>query len=183
METINTLLDKAINEDLTINYEDLNGKANGMCVYDGCNYYILIDHTVKNDVELHKAVIAEELGHYYTMIDDPTPKANNTYHKKCRVDKEEDKAARWATAALMPTDEILDYLAANLRATFEELDEHFEVTNEFMQKKLHFMSLKQEYYEVCENHYLCLLNLPSIYIFKPLDAELASKLKAKYGRK
>lgn len=183
METINTLLDKAINEDVTINYEDLNGKANGMCVYDGSDYYILIDHAIKEDHELHKSVLAEELGHYYTMIDDPTPKANNTYHKKCRVDKEEDKATRWATSTVISDDELLDYLATNLIATTNDLVEHFEVTPKFMYKKLVFMSLKQVYYEVCENHYLCLLNLPSIYIFKPLDAELALKTKALYGRK
>jgi len=183
METINTLLNKAMNEDVTINYEDLNGKANGMCVYDGSDYYILIDHAVKYDAKLHKSVLAEELGHYYTMIDDPTPKANNTYHKKCRVDKEEDKAARWATSTVISDDELLDYLATNLRATINDLVEHFEVTYEFMHKKLVFMSLKQEYYEVCENHYLCLQNSPSIYITKFFDAELASKAKAKYGRK
>jgi len=42
-------------------------------------FIILIDHAVMNDVELHKAVLARELGHYYTMIDDPTLNTNNTY--------------------------------------------------------------------------------------------------------
>jgi len=183
METINKLLNTAHSENITINYENLNGIANGMCVYDGSEYYILLDHSIKDDTELHKSVLAEELGHYFTMIDDPTPRVSDTYERKCRIDKEENKAARWATAAVMPTDEILDYLATNLRATYEELIEHFQVTDEFMKKKLHFMSLKQEYYEVCENHYLCLQNSPSIYITKFFDADLASKAKALYGRK
>lgn len=84
---------------------------------------------------------------------------------------------------LVPTEDLLDYLSKCFICYFFDLVEHFEVTEEFMNKKLYHMSLKQPYYELCENHYLCLQNLPSIYITGFFDAELASKAKALYGRK
>jgi len=183
METINTLTNKLKEEEISHDYVDLNNKANGMCVKDGDEYYILLDAKLIDDQELHKTVLAEELGHYYTMIDDPTPKVNDTYQRRCRIDKEEEKALRWATNHVIPDDELLDYLADHKYAILQDLIDHFQVPEEFLMKKLQHMASKQEYYEVCEKYYLCLSNLPSIYITRFLDANIESKAKALYGRK
>ncbi|MCH4891217.1 ImmA/IrrE family metallo-endopeptidase [Acidaminobacter sp. JC074] len=183
METINTLTIKLEEEAILYDYVDLNDKANGMCVKDGEEYYILLDSHIANDDPLHKTVLAEELGHYYTMIDDPTPKPGDSYHRKCRIDKEEEKALRWATSHVIPTNELLDFLAKNKRSTAQDLIDHFEVPKEFLMKKLQHMASKQEYYEVCTNYYLCLSNLPSIYITRFFDTNIESKAKALYGRK
>lgn len=183
MKTINTLFDKVNEEKITYHYANLNGKANGMCVNEGNDYYIIMDPVIKKDDILHKLVLAEEIGHYYTMVDDPTPRLNDCHERHCRIEKEENKAIKWAADFLVPTEDLLDYFSSNLSASFFDLVEYFEVTEDFMNKKLYHMSLKQPYYEVCENRYLCLQNLPSIYITGFFDADLASKAKALYGRK
>jgi len=183
MNTLNTLTDILEDEAILYDYVDLKEVANGMCINEGNEYYILLDKKIKEDDALHKAVLAEELGHYYTMIDDPTPRADDSYHKQCRVEKEEEKAARWATSHLISNDELLDFLADNKQSNLYDLIDHFDVTQDILMKKLHHMAAKQDYYEVCDNYYLCLTNLPSIYITRFFDKNIESKAKALYGRK
>lgn len=182
METIKSLHKRIKENKIILDYSSLNGKANGLCAYADGEYFIIIDPIIIEDEPLHKVVIAEELGHYYTMIDDPTPRIGDSYHRRCRIDKEEEKALRWASKVVIPDHELLDYIADHIDAKLEDLIEYFVVTEEFMLKKLYYMSIKQPYYEVCDNHYLCLTELPSIYITRFFDTELVNKLKSLYGR-
>ena len=181
METITTLLNTAIDEALTYTYEDLQGTSNGMCVHDGSEYFLLLDHDIKDNPILHKTVLAEELGHYFTMIDDPTPRKGDNYSRKCRIDKEEEKAARWSTNCLITDDELLDYIEEERSVRLDEIVEHFQITEKYLMMKLYHMSLKKDYYHIVDNRFLCLVNWPSAYITVFLDEKLASIAKAKYG--
>lgn len=183
METIKSLQNKIKENAITLDYSSLNGRANGICVCADEEYFIIIDPVIIDNEPLHKIVLAEELGHYYTMVDDPTPRIGDSYHRRCRIDKEEEKALRWATSSVIPDDELLDYIASHTDAKLDDLMDYFTVTEGFMLKKLYYMSIKQPYYEVKDNHYLCLTELPSIYITHFFDTQLALKLKSLYGRK
>lgn len=183
MKTINELLNLAGNNCIIIGHEDITNIANGMCIYENGKYYIIIDNAIVENTKLYKEVLAEEIGHCFTMIDDPTPKLNQSFSRKCRVDKEEEKAKRWALEYLIKTNDLLNHISLNRSSTISSLSEHFVVTEEFMVNKLKLMAVKQHYYYLCDNHFLCLQNLPSIYITTFFDENIASKAKALYGRK
>lgn len=176
MITIENLEQLINDENIQYDYANLK-KINGMCVLEGNEYYIIINENLKSNPLQLKMVLAEELGHYFTMINDATPYRNDSYNKKVQIDKEETKALRWATDYLIPTDQLMAYMRNQSRIDLANLIDYFEVTRDFFMSKLYFMSKKQDYYFIKDKSFLCLTNYPSFYITTLFDDRLVDKLK------
>ncbi len=130
------------------------------------NYYIiLINEKIRHDERLYRTVLAEEIGHYRTTIGDATPRRYMCYSKRVVLDKNELKALKWATDFLIPNDKLIQAIKDKVAISFEELIDHFFVTEEFMMLKLKFMAKQKQYWEIDYKRYLCLHNLPTVSIF------------------
>lgn len=163
MDAINKLLNLANRNNISISYQDIDRIANGICIFEENSYSIILNKSLVDNPIKHKEILAEEIGHCFTMIDDPTPMKSNTYSRKCRVAKEEEKAYRWASNYLIPTDDLINYLSFIIDATVHEIMEYFEVSRELLMKKLYMMSLEKGYWKIIDEIYLCLDQYPSIY--------------------
>lgn len=128
-------------------------------------YIILINEKIKNNERLYRAVLAEEIGHYRTTIGDITPRKYMCYSERIELDKKELAALKWATDFLVPTDKLIDTIKNKVALTFEELLDHFYVTEEFLMLKFKFMAKKKIVWELDDKRYLCLHSLPTVSIF------------------
>lgn len=128
--------------------------------------YIIINDciAIQNDDALLKCVLAEEIGHYFTTIGRNEPLNTNTYHNRMMIEKQEIKALKWATDYLIDTDLLIDYLADHTLAKVPDIADHFHVTEKFTIRKLEFMKRKDDFWKLRDQIYLCLLNLPTIFI-------------------
>lgn len=138
-------------------------------------FFIIIDDSLIDDPIMHKCVLAEEVGHYFTTIGKNEPKKGITYRKRVAIDKEEEKAIKWAVDYLIDTARLLQYLSTNLYDRFDELVDYFEVTEEYMLLKLQFMGRQKLHWHIRDLHYLCLSNLPSVHIVTFFDEKFASR--------
>ena len=136
---------------------------------------IIIDDSLNNDPIHFKCILAEEIGHYFTTIGDNMPYKGITYRKRVAIDKEEEKAIKWAVDYLIDTTRLLHYLSTNLYDRFDELVDYFEVTEEYLLLKLQFMGRQKLHWHIRDMHYLCLSNLPSVHIATFFDEKFASK--------
>jgi Zn-dependent peptidase ImmA (M78 family) len=124
---------------------------------------IIINQSVCDDEILHKIILAEEIGHYFTTIGNNIPVKYSRYSDRLKVDKCEELAMRWATNYLVPDDQLQFYLSSNPYATIESCYTYFEVTNDFMIRKFEDMAKRKITWPLSDERYLILSSLPSIY--------------------
>lgn len=124
---------------------------------------IIINQSICDDEILHKIILAEEIGHYFTTIGNNMPKKYSKYSDKLKVDKCEELAMRWATNYLVPDDPLLTYLSSISCATIESCCSYFEVTTDFMIRKFEDMAKRKIAWPLGDERYLILSSLPSIY--------------------
>jgi Zn-dependent peptidase ImmA (M78 family) len=104
-----------------------------------CNHnIILLDNSLPIKRQLHRCVLAEEMGHYYTaarsnlLIMHPS----YNYNDSLRLSKDEYRAMCWATDYLIPDAELIKATQElGLRSCYE-LAEYFDVIQSFMMYKL-----------------------------------------------
>lgn len=176
MKTIYKLIDIMHTNNIAFSFENLPKDRLGYYQHSSSGFFIILDNSLNENPTLKKCVLAEELGHYFTTIGLNEPSNNHTYRKKISIDKEEEKAMKWAVDYLIDTDYLIEYLSNNLRDGFNDLVEYFSVTNKFMIKKLELMALKNTYWHIINNNYLCLTSLPNVYIVSTFDENFTSKL-------
>lgn len=63
---------------------------------------IVLDYRLEFNLPLHRSVLAEELGHFFTCSYMPKLGAWTSYSIQLQMDREEEKALRWACNLLMP---------------------------------------------------------------------------------
>ncbi|BEP28781.1 ImmA/IrrE family metallo-endopeptidase [Helicovermis profundi] len=131
---------------------------------DSDGSFILINQSIENNIPLHRCVLAEEIGHYFTTVGINEPLNSILYASNLSILKQEEKAIKWATDFLINTDSLLKYISSNIQCSFNDLIDFFNVTDIFMKEKLKFMSLEHLYWHITDSHYLCLANLPNIFI-------------------
>lgn len=105
------------------------------------NPSIFMEMELKYNPRLHKlarCVLAEELGHHYTGIGSYVFKTHANYSLDRRMSADDEKALRWATSILIPTNKIVALLEKGMyRCT--ELANYFGVTTWFMFRKMEFL--------------------------------------------
>lgn len=107
----------------------------------GINPTIYLDKELKHNPKLYRlarCILAEELGHYFTGIGSNVFKSHANYSLEHKMSADEEKALRWATSALIPTNEVIELLGRD-KCRCKDLANYFEVTTWFMFRKLEFL--------------------------------------------
>jgi len=110
---------------------------------------ILLDRSLDRpeNRRLHRVVLAEELGHYYTV-----PQSNAlrflgysafSDNEEIQIDRDEFRAVKWATSFLMPNHRLDQAITDGCRSVYD-LAEWFDVTEKFVKSKLAVMRMKRE---------------------------------------
>jgi Zn-dependent peptidase ImmA (M78 family) len=82
-----------------------------------------------------RCVLAEELGHYFTTVENAIPCTHFHYRDRLWVSRVEYQALRWAALYLMPTKQVVQAFRDGARERWE-LAEWFEVTGEMVDFRL-----------------------------------------------
>ena len=140
---------------------------------DETSSYILLSDDIRfqHDLPKVKCVLAEEIGHYFTCIGNNVPYGSNGYHTNLLIEKQETKAMKWATDYLIDTDLLLGFLSDNTMAKVSDIADHFQVTEDFIIRKLEFMKRKDCFWQLKEEIYLYLMDLPTIAIVDIWDPD------------
>ena len=165
----NRLLDILVEECIFIEYLDLVS-AHGFYLYlEECTV-IGISNTITQDEKLFRTVLAEEIGHHFTVTSNKQPVQYLTYRDRLSLDKSESAALRWAADFLIPDALLFNVLADKGSISMTELSNHFVVTEYLLLQKFATLSKKKASYPLKNGAQLILSNWPSIYIFNPINA-------------
>lgn len=104
-----------------------------------------INKSICNDFRKLRCTICEELGHHFTTGANLT-KESESYYEKLLKEKEEMKAKTWGADFLISDDEFLEALLKCISNKYE-LCEHFCITNEALEYKLHSILENEERYK------------------------------------
>lgn len=107
----------------------------------GINPTIYLDTELKYNPKLYRlarCILAEELGHHFTGIGPNIFKIHANYSLERKMSAEDEKALRWATNVIIPTEEIITLLG-NGKYRCTDLANYFGVTTWFMFRKLEFL--------------------------------------------
>ena len=176
MKTIKQLKLLLHTNNITYSFTPLPESILGYFQNDTSGNYIMINSVLEKDKNLYKCILAEEIGHFFTTIGINESLEHITYRTKLYIDKQEEKAIKWACEYLINTDILLQYLSTHIYANLYDLIDFFEVTEKFMIQKLDFMSKMKLHWHIKDKHYLCLSNLPSVYIATFFDTSLIKKI-------
>jgi len=173
MKTINELMEIIDINDIFFEKLELPNNVYGYYQNSNAESYILISDKVNlsNNESLYKCILAEEIGHYFTCIGNNVPHKSNSYHSDLLIEKQEVKAIKWATDYLIDTDLLLDYLRHNTMAKLSDIADHFQVTEDFIIRKLEFMKRKDCFWQLKDEIYLYLMDLPTIAIVDIWDPD------------
>jgi len=134
-------------ENIVLKYSNIytsKRKINGLYLKDYSGPIIILDKRLEKNNRLHKCVLAEELGHHFTV-----PRTNivkiyasyNVYNKNnefIKMAQDERKALRWATDFIIND---VDFCRAVKEgySSIHELADYFEVTEWFVYQKIQFL--------------------------------------------
>ena len=121
------LLAECEQEEITVDYDDLEWPVNGFYYRDGGDKTIILANRLKDNPPLRNVFFAEELGHHYTL---PRNNVSCKYWSRLdrtNFDKYEAKAIRWAAYKLIPYDAIVQTVQDGIN-TLPALAERWCVT-------------------------------------------------------
>ncbi|AFM43006.1 putative Zn peptidase [Desulfosporosinus acidiphilus SJ4] len=101
---------------------------------------IVLDKNLHHSHRLHRCVLAEEIGHFYTAARTNILTVHTSANLQTIENQDERKAAQYATDLLIPDSELIKALESGCRSCFE-LAEYFDVTEWFMYRKLGFLKM------------------------------------------
>ncbi|WP_068965013.1 ImmA/IrrE family metallo-endopeptidase [Desulfosporosinus sp. BG] len=138
------LWDIVIKERIEIRYKDFSSlpeNIKGLYIYDQrLGPLIILDKDLHHSYRLHKCVLAEEIGHFYTAARTNLLTVHTSANLQTMEAQDERKAAQWATDFLIPDSELVNALESGCRSCFE-LAEYFNVTEWFMYRKLGLLKM------------------------------------------
>lgn len=143
------LLELVKQENVFLSYKNLHYPSRvllGLYYFDPikCTSNIIIESTLEHNLPLHRSVLAEELGHYYTAPQTSILTPYTSYTLKIQLSRDEAKAIRWACDFLMPDEQFSQAIEKGLWDR-DELAEYFVVTPWLVSQKLHFLSVGSSY--------------------------------------
>ena len=100
-----------------------------------------LNSSLKNNTPLLRSVMAEELGHHFTSVGSCVPQQFYNYNYRCRINKCEYKALKWAALYLIPLNKLLNAIKCGI-STIWELAEFFNVTDEMVNFRLKLPDIK-----------------------------------------
>jgi Zn-dependent peptidase ImmA (M78 family) len=168
-DTICTL---AKEQHIAITLAPLPRKILGFYSFSDSRPQIVMNHNLCEWDPDFRSVLAEELGHHFTSVHETHPQTGMTYYDRVQHDRIESKAMRWASDFLIPTEQLLCTIEDCSVSCIQELADSFQVTVEFINHKLYYMSCTALYWTLGSGKELCLASLPSIYIFDPITGDI-----------
>lgn len=131
-------------ENIEVLYKDFSQfpeNIHGLYLYDQrLGPLIILDKQLNHSHRLHRCVMAEEIGHFYTAARTSILTVHTSANLQTIESQDERKAAQWATDFLIPDSELVKALEAGCRSCFE-LAEYFDVTEWFMYRKLGLLKM------------------------------------------
>lgn len=144
MNSIERLWDIVDREKIKVKYVNLTRTPEGIHGFYLYDYrlgpLIVLDKNIDQLPRLHKCVLAEEIGHFYTASRTNLLAVHTSANLQIIEAQDERKAAQWATDFLIPDSEFIKALEDGCRSCFE-LAEYFDVTEWFMYRKLGFLKM------------------------------------------
>jgi len=141
LERLWDIIDK---ENIEVRYRDfsmLPEDIYGLYLYDPrFGPLIVLDKNLRHSHRLHKCILAEEIGHFYTAARTSILSVHTSANLKTIESQDERKAGQWSTDFLIPDRELIKALESGCRSCFE-LAEYFDVTEWFMYRKLGFLKM------------------------------------------
>lgn len=132
-------------EKIKVKYRDLSEAAErpyGLYIHCAkTGPLIFLDPLLKHSRRMHRCVLAEEIGHFYTTPRTNPLKSYTSANLKIMNSQDERKAMQWAADFLMPDLEVTKAFEVGCRGCFE-LAEYFDVTEWFVQRKLGFWKMR-----------------------------------------
>lgn len=110
----------------------------------GLSPTIGIHKNIVSDTKKYISILAEELGHHFTSIDDLSAECI-TYTQKLNKSRQERRARIWAANYLISDEEINRAILQNICSIYA-LSIHFNVTEEIIKYKLLSIYLKEDKY-------------------------------------
>jgi Zn-dependent peptidase ImmA (M78 family) len=163
MDKLNMLFGIAAENNIAIEYVNFPENIRGLYFKDeGIDPVIGINKKIISDQNLFTCVLAEELGHHFTTVGDCAAEYYS-YSDRLIVNKKETLALKWATELLMPIGEIVQAVKDKV-IDFHDIASYLQVTEQFLLKRLEFISKRQPYIEVDKTQVIMLTKLPCIYL-------------------
>lgn len=136
------LLELVEKEGIWLDYVDLsNLRQNIFGLYridhDG-DPHITLDKSLEHNDRLHRSILAEELGHHFTVPQTSFLVPYTSYSLQRRLSKDEAKALRWACNTLLPYPRFVEAVQNGLRCP-HELADYFNVTPWLVWRRFEFM--------------------------------------------
>lgn len=118
-------------ENIVFVYGDLQYPLNG--IYVSCDglHTIMLANAIKDNHPLRNVVLAEEIGHHFTLAGNNLPKEHWNRLDRMNFTKDEARAIRWAAKYIMPIKKIHQSYVDGI-CTISSLAEYFEVTHNFV---------------------------------------------------
>lgn len=142
--SIDKLWDIIDKENIAVTYRNLSKTpehVHGIYLYeDRVGPLIVLDIYLHHSHRLHKCVLAEEIGHFYTAPRTNLLTVHTSANLQTMESQDERKAAQWATDYLIPDSELVKALELGNRSCFD-LAEYFDVTEWFMYRKLGLLKM------------------------------------------
>lgn len=101
--------------------------------------FIVLDHSVERSLPLHRSVLAEELGHHFTVPQARFLAPYTSYSLSVALGRDEARALRWACDYLVPVPAFIGALSHGA-LTVDELAEQFTVTPWLIRRRLWFLN-------------------------------------------
>jgi Zn-dependent peptidase ImmA (M78 family) len=101
---------------------------------------IWLDRSLENNNRLLRCVMAEELGHHFTLDRDCLCRTYFNYQDRLAVSRAEYRALRWAAIYLIPRNKFEQAIKQGIRERWE-LAEYFNVTEQMVDFRLSLLEL------------------------------------------
>lgn len=165
-QSLYALLDQ---EEILIEHMDLK-KLDGFYYQMPECRFIGIRNSIAEDTAKYRSILAEEIGHHFTNPTNNQPTRYLTPRGRIELEKSESAALRWAADFLIPENLLLEYLSEHKTTDLDEISESFVVMKYLVKRKFLTMSRKRMSYALKNGSHLILSNMPSIYIYDPINS-------------
>lgn len=141
MKTLQNIYDLMDECNIALEYQDLPKDVLGIYSSNGKVDMIVINQYIESNEMLHRTILAEELGHYFTTIGNNTPKKYTKKRDNLKIDICEERAIRWSLNYLAPTQVLLDYINAHENVSFDDCCNHFGIPRDLMSLRFEILKL------------------------------------------
>ncbi|OUM99339.1 MAG: hypothetical protein BAA04_09760 [Firmicutes bacterium ZCTH02-B6] len=127
-------------EGVSVSYQPLAPERGlmGMYIRDGQRAGIILDVSLQSQPRLERTVMAEEVGHHFTVGQGSIFVIHFSYHTAIGLSRADELALRWGADYLVPTPALAEAIRDGLR-NYDELADHFNTTAWMIRRKLVFL--------------------------------------------